>query len=482
MSNIENNDGSLHRELKSRHLTMIAIGGAIADGLFLATGGTLALGGSGGTLLAFIIVSVMVYFMITSLGEMAVNLPVSGSFQTYCSKYISPSFGFAIGWNYWFAWAICIAIELVASAIVMSYWFPNVAAWVWSLIFLAFVLVFNLFSAKIYGESEFWFAGVKVFAIIAFLIVGFLMIMGVVGNPPASGITNFTSGGLFPNGISGVIMCANIAIYAFLGTELIGITAGECEDPEKSIPKAIKTVFWRLALFYVLSIFVMAAILPWSDASVLVSPFTQVFKYAGIPYADTIMNIVVLTALLSSANSGLYASSRMLFAMAKEGKAPKILGRVNKRGIPVPALLVTLSMGLFAFLLKFMGADSVYIILVSASSLATIFAWIGISTSHYRFRVLFKRAGHSISELKFKALLYPFGPIFTFVVCAFGILSAYMNPTSRMTFYLGCGAFAIIWLIGVYLNKKGKIHTPTDDELLDQSMAACKVTKADESK
>jgi lysine-specific permease len=467
MSN--SNEGQLQRGLKSRHLVMIAIGGAIADGLFLSTGATLSIGGSGGALFAYLFIAFMVYFMITSLGEMATYLPVSGSFATYSTKYVKPSFGFAIGWNYWFCWAICIAICLVAAGIVMGYWFPNVPILVWCAVFFFIILAINLTSAKVYGESEYWMASIKVFAVIAFIITGFLMMFGVVGNPPSQGMSNFTSGGLFPNGLAGVVAVINIAIYSFVGTELIGIAAGESENPEKSIPKAVKTVFWRIVIFYVLSIFVLASILPWSDASVLVSPFTKVFNYAGIPYADSIMNIVVLTAILSSANSSLYAASRMLFAMSKEGKAPKIFGKTDKRGLPLNAILVTAVLGVLAVLLKFMGAGEAYLILVNIISLSIVFCWISIAVSHLGFRKWMKEKGLNVSDLKYKSILFPFGPILTIVVCLFGIFSAFVNPGSRITFLLGTPVFIASWLIGIYLERKGVLIKPSDEDLRSQA-------------
>ena len=463
------NDGQLKRGLKSRHLVMIAIGGAIADGLFLSTGATLSIGGSGGALLAYLFIAFMVYFMITSLGEMATYLPVSGSFATYSTKYVRPSFGFAVGWNYWFCWAICIAISLVAAGIVMSYWFPAVPILVWCAIFLVLILVINLTSAKVYGESEYWMASIKVFAIIAFIIIGFLMIFGVLGNPPSQGMSNFTSGGLFPNGIGGVVAVINIAIYSFVGTELLGIAAGESENPENSIPKAVKTVFWRIVIFYVLSIFILASILPWNDASVLVSPFTRVFNYAGIPYADSLMNIVVLTAILSSANSSLYAASRMLFAMAREGKAPKAFGKTDRRGLPILAILVTALLGVLAVLLKFMGAGQAYLVLVNIISLSIVFCWISIAVSHIGFRKWLKEKGLSVSELKYKSILFPFGPILTIGVCSFGIVAALINPGSRLTFLLGTPVFLASWLVGIYLEKKGRLQKPTDEELRTQA-------------
>ena len=469
---IENLDqNTLKRGLKSRHLVMIAIGGCIADGLFLATGNTLNVAGGFGAMIAYAVIGVMVYFMINSLGEMSVYLPVPGSFSTFSSKYVNPAFGFAVGWNYWFSWAIVIGIEMVVAAILMSYWFPTMPPLIWSILFLVVLLVINLLSARVYGETEYWFAGIKILAVLIFIVVGVLMVAGVVGNPPKTGLANFTAyGGLFPTGFIGVITCMFTAVYAFLGTELIGIASGETAEPEKNIPKAVKTVFWRILLFYIGAVFVMGALLPYKDASVLVSPFTVIFTYAGIPYADSIMNFVVLTAVLSCANSALYASSRMLYSIAREGRGPKIFMKTNKRGVPVPAVILTASLGGFAFLTNLMGIDRVYLLLVSASGLATIFSWFGISLSHYRFRGWLAKNDIPLERLQFKAKWYPFGPILTAFVCLCTLIGTIIDTNSRMTALVGIPIFIVLILVGLSLQKKGRLREMTEEELRNQSV------------
>lgn len=463
--------GQLNRTLKGRHLTMIAIGGSIGTGLFLATGYTVNRGGPGGAVLAYLVIAVMVYFLIMSLGEMATWLPVSGSFQTYSTKFVSPAFGFAVGWNYWFNWAVVIGIEIVAASIVMKFWFPAVPPFIWSIIFCVIIFSINIMSAKAYGETEYWFAGIKVIAVLAFLIVGAGMMLGFVGNEGAIGFKNFTQseGGLFPHGMLAVVAASFTAVFCFLGTELVGIAAGEGEKPEETIPKAVKTVFVRVVIFYIGATFVVAALIPWQQGSVDVSPFTLIFQRAGIPGAASIMNFVVLTSTLSCANSGLYASSRMVYAMAKEGKAPKIFAKTSSRGVPIYALLLTASMGLFSFLSKFMGASQVYLLLVSASGLATLFSWIGIALSHYKFRKWFIGQGHSVNELKFKAPFYPFGPVIAGGLCLIVIVAQFFDPTAKLTAWTGVPLFIIVWLYGKYKQNKGELTVPTEEELRAQS-------------
>ncbi len=425
------------RELKPRHVNMIAIGGSIGTGIFVALGSSLSQAGPGGTLVAYGVIGIMVYFLMTSLGEMATYLPVSGSFETYATRFVDPALGFALGWNYWYMSAATLASELVAAALVMKFWFPDSHAFFWWGIFWLLLLGLNLFSARMYGESEFWFAGIKVTTIIIFLVVGFFMIIGALGDHQV-GFENWTRGEApFVGGTGSILGIFMIAGYSFLGTEVVGITAGESENPEKNVPRAIKSVFWRILLFYVGSIVVVSFLIPYDDPNLLtsdleniaVSPFTLVFKRAGLTAAAGIMNAIILTSVLSCGNSMLYAGSRMLCALANEGKAPKSIGKITKKGVPLNALLVTAAIGLLAFLTSFAGEGEVYNWLINASGLVGFISWLGIAVSHYRFRKAMKAQNVPLSELKFKALGFPFGPIFSFVLC--------------MIVIIGQGSFAI---------------------------------------
>ncbi|MEG0661771.1 MAG: amino acid permease, partial [Anaerovoracaceae bacterium] len=436
------------------------------------TGYALNQAGPGGIVCAYLLVAVMIFFIIMSLGEMATYLPCAGSFQTYCSLYVSPSFGFSIGWCYWFSWAVTVGIEVVAASIIMKYWFPDVPSWIWSVLFIAVVVGLNLLSAKAYGEAEFWFASIKVFAVVSFLIVGVGMMLGVLGNEEAIGFTNFTDseGGLFPKGLGATLTVSFTAVFCFLGTEIVGIAAGEGENPEVTIPKAVKTVFIRIAIFYIGATFMVAALIPWAEGTVNVSPFTVAFAKIGIPAAATIMNMVVLTSTLSCANAGLYASSRMVFAMAKEGKAPKIFANANGRGVPVPALILTGCMGGAAFLSKFISPDKVYVLLVSASAITVLFAWIGICLSHYKFRKHLEKNGKGIGILKFKAPFFPVGPIVAGVLCIIVIIAQFFDDTARITALLGVPIFFILWFVGKRKEKKGSLWVPSEEAIRAQSL------------
>ncbi|MBC2216473.1 amino acid permease [Listeria welshimeri] len=466
--------GEIHRDLKTRHLSMIAIGGSIGTGLFLASGNAIHTAGPGGALVAYIAIGIMVYFLMTSLGEMATYMPVSGSFSTYASRFVDPAFGFALGWNYWFNWAITLAVDISTAAIIVQFWLPNTPAWLWSAIFLILIFGLNALSVKAYGESEYWFSIIKVATVIIFLIVGVLTIVGILGGE-AIGFSNFTTGDApFKGGFFAILGTFLIAGFSFQGTEMVGIAAGESATPEKSVPKAIKQVFWRILLFYIFAIFIIGMIIPYTNPNLLsadatdvaISPFTLVFEKAGLAFAASVMNAVILTSVLSAGNSGLYASTRMLWAMARDKKAPRFLGKVNRRGIPMAALIVTTIVGAMTFITTLTENGTViYTWLLSASGLTGFIAWVGIAISHYRFRKAFIKQGHNLNELKYKAKFFPFGPILALILCILVIVgqdyAAFLKPefTNPAWWqkigisYIGLPIFLIFWLTFKFTNK-----------------------------
>ncbi|HAC3259398.1 TPA_asm: amino acid permease [Listeria monocytogenes] len=479
--------GEIRRDLKTRHLSMIAIGGSIGTGLFLASGNAIHTAGPGGALVAYIAIGIMVYFLMTSLGEMATYMPVSGSFSTYASRFVDPAFGFALGWNYWFNWAITLAGDISTAAIIVQFWLPNTPAWLWSAIFLILIFGLNALSVKAYGESEYWFSIIKVATVIIFLIVGVLTIVGILGGE-VIGFSNFTAGDApFKGGFFAILGTFLIAGFSFQGTEMVGIAAGESATPETSVPKAIKQVFWRILLFYIFAIFIIGMIIPYTNPNLLsaeatdvaISPFTLVFEKAGLAFAASVMNAVILTSVLSAGNSGLYASTRMLWAMARDKKAPKFLGKVNRRGIPMAALIVTTIVGAMTFITTLTENGTViYTWLLSASGLTGFIAWVGIAISHYRFRKAFIKQGHDLSELKYKAKFFPFGPILALILCILVIVgqdyAAFLKPefTNPAWWqkigisYIGLPIFLVFWLSFKFTNKTKVI--PLEDCKFDQ--------------
>lgn len=481
----ESQNPELRRDLKARHLSMIAIGGAIGTGLFVASGATIAEAGPGGALLSYILIGVMVYFLMTSLGELSAAMPVSGSFSTYGAKYVEPGFGFALGWNYWYNWAITVAVDLVAAQLVIKYWFDTgpfgSPIWVWSAVFLAIIFVINYIEVKSFGETEFWFALIKVVTVIIFIITGILMLTGILKGGENAGWQNWVIGEApFKGGLSAMIGVTMVVGFSFQGTELIGIAAGESRDPARSIPRATRQVFWRILLFYILAILIISFIIPYTDPNLLrnevsnisVSPFTLVFQHAGLNLvinnvevlsAAAIMNAVVLTSVLSAGNSGMYASTRMLYALAKEGKAPKFFTYLSRNGVPRNALLATTLLAGLCFLTKIFGNEEVYLWLVNTSGMTGFIAWLGIAISHYRFRKGYVYQGNNINKLPYCSRFFPFGPLFAFGLCmiiALGqeyqaFLSNQINWYKIIATYIGIPLFLLIWW-GYKLIKKTK--------------------------
>lgn len=479
MSNTTNKETHLKRSLKARHMNMIALGGAIGTGLFVAGGEVVSTAGPGGALVAYGLIGVMVYFLMTSLGEMATYLPISGSFGTYATRYVDPAFGFALGWNYWFNWAITLAAEIVAGALIMKYWFPDVPAIVWSAIFLLLLFTLNYLSTRSFGESEYLFSSIKVITVFVFLFAGFLLIIGVGGDSP--GFTNWTVGEApFVGGWSSILAIFMVAGFSFQGTEFIGVAAGESEDPEKNVPKAINTIFWRILVFYIGAFIVIGFLIPYTDPNLLnssvenvaISPFTLVLDRFGFAFAASFINAIILTAVLSAGNSGLYASTRMLYALAKQGQAPKVFAKLNNRGVPVPALCLTAAFGLFAFLTSLIGEGTAYNWIVNISGMSGFIAWVGIAIAHYRFRRAFHAQNKDLSAIPFKAALFPFGPLLALVLCIFIICgqnyTAFMGETidwyGVSVAYIGLPVFFAVYL-GYKFTKKTKLVPLTEVNL-----------------
>ena len=454
---------TLRRELKARHLTMIAIGGSIGTGLFVASGATISAAGPGGALFSYILIGLMVYFLMTSLGEMAAYMPESGSFTLYSERFVDPAFGFAIGWNYWYNWAVTIAVELAAASIVMKFWLPEVPGVLWSGIFLALMFALNAISVKGFGESEYWFALIKVVTVIVFIITGVYMIFGLMHGQEAVGLTNFTSGDApFVGGLQAMVGVAMIAGFSFQGTELIGIAAAESENPKRNIPIAIRQVFWRILMFYILAIFVIGMLIPYNEPSLLqndasdinVSPFTLLFERAGFAAAASVMNAVILTAILSAGNSGMYASTRMLYTLAIQGKAPRLFARLSASGVPRNALYATTLVGALCFFTSIVRDSTLYTWLLNTSGMCGFIAWLGIAVSHYRFRKGFLAQGRSLDELPYRARWFPFGPLFAFTLCLIVVLgqnyeaffASHINWNGIIATYIGIPVYLAVWL------------------------------------
>lgn len=491
MSKNKSQNEGIQRGLKDRHISMIAIGGCIGTGLFMTSGGAIHSAGALGALIAYAIIGAMVFFLMTSLGEMATYLPVSGSFSTYATRFADPSLGFALGWNYWFNWVITVAADVTIAAQVIQYWSPmqSVPAWVWSCIFLVIIFALNSLSVRVYGESEYWFALIKVVTVIIFIVIGLLTIVGIMGGKFV-GFETFTKGsgpilgGNLGGSLLSILGVFLVAGFSFQGTELIGITAGESENPERAVPKAIKQVFWRILLFYILAIFIIGMLIPYDSSalmggenSISTSPFTLVFKNAGLAFAASFMNAVILTSVLSAGNSGMYASTRMLYSMSKDKLAFNSFSKTNKNGVPHISLIVTGIIVVVIFAVQHFSGDA-YEYIVAASGMTGFIAWVGIAVSHYRFRRAFDKQNYDKSKLKYTAKLFPFGPIFAGFLCIIVILGQDVDFIKTGDFdlnrfiitYMGIPVFLAFFIYHKVRYKTKKIPLEQVDLRQDVSM------------
>ncbi|KAF9438727.1 hypothetical protein BGZ76_005459 [Entomortierella beljakovae] len=471
--------------------------GTIGTGLFLASGSSIATAGPGFSLVAYCLVGSMVFCFMSSLGEMATYMPIAGSINAYATRFFDPALGFMLGWVYWFSWSVTLATELVASSVIISYWLPTTQCpgWVWAVVFIVILTSLNLTSVKAYGETEYWLSLIKVLAVIVFIIVGFLYIGGAIGEPilgapkPGPDIFNIDP---FHGGFMALFSIFLNAGFSFQGAELVGIAAGETKNPRKNVPRAIKQVFWRIILFYVLTILIIGMSIPWDDpdlansrGDVKSSPFTRVFVLTGINVGADIMNAVILVAVLSAGNSGLYASSRALHTLSQEGNAPKFFGKVNERGVPIYCVLATSLVGCLAFIVSLpqIGQGEAYNWLLSLASTTGFIAWLGIAFCHIRFRMAYKAQGRNLKDLPFVSRLYPFGPFYTIFIClvillgqgytAFApfnlksFLSAYVTLPFIFFLYFGkkfISKTKILKLVDVDLDTGRSYIDPVDDE------------------
>ena len=439
----------LERKMESRHLTMISLGGVIGTGLFVSSGYTIHQAGPLGAILAYAVGSVLVYCVMVSLGELSVAMPYAGSFHMYAKRFIGPGTAFVIAVLYWLNWAVALASEFTAAGLLMQRWFPDSPAWVWSAVFIAVVFALNILSVRLYGEAEFWFASIKVFAIVAFILIGLLAIFGAIpiaGYSHAPLFGNFTANGWFPNGFAPVFSTLLTVVFAFSGTEVVGVAAGETKDPSKAIPKAVHTTVLRLAIFFIGSIGVMAALIPWHKAGVETSPFVLVFQSIGMPFAGDVMNFVVLTAVLSAANSGLYVCSRMVWSLAKERLIPARFAKTNFHGVPVWAVLFSMAGSLLALLSSVVAASTVYLVLVAVSGLATLVVWFSVCVCHIRFRREWRRDGHTPDELGYRAPGFPVLPWAAIVMCIGALVLVAFDDTQRSTLYYMVPFVALCYL------------------------------------
>ncbi|MBO4402001.1 MAG: amino acid permease [Selenomonadaceae bacterium] len=394
----------LNRGLKNRHLQMIALGTAVGTGLFYGSTSTIAMAGPA-VALSYLIDGIIIFLIVRMLGEMSVEEPVSGSFSHYAAKYWGRFAGFLVGWNYWFVYVVMSMAELTAVSIYLAYWFPDLPQWIGTLVCLVIITAINLITVSAYGEIEFWLALIKISAIIFMIVLGSYLIFTDGRAFPENFSNLWVNGGFFPNGVEGMIMAMVPVLFSFGGIELIGITAGEAENPDKTIPRAINQVIYRILIFYVGTMVVLMTLWPWNEVGTEASPFVQIFDNVGVKAAANILNFVVLTAAVSVYNSAIYSESRMLFGMAENSNAPKFLAKLSARKVPVNGILVSSGITLLAVFLNYFFPGEVFMYLLAIVTGAIVVTWTIIVITHLKFREHCKAAG---IVPKFKALGFPF--------------------------------------------------------------------------
>ncbi|MER6523656.1 amino acid permease [Streptomyces sp. NPDC001508] len=424
-------ESGLKAGLKNRHLSMIAIGGVIGAGLFVGSGSGIAAAGPG-ILISYGLVGVLVVLVMRMLGEMAAANPTSGSFSAYADRALGRWAGFTIGWLYWFFWVVVLAVEATAGATILSGWIPAVPQWGWALIVMIVLTASNLASVSSYGEFEFWFAGIKVVAIVAFIALGALAIFGLLpgSDHPVTGFSNLTAhGGFLPHGPGAILTGVLMVVFSFMGSEIVTLAAGESEDPQGAVTKATKSVIWRIAVFYLGSILIVVSLLRWDDPAILKDgSYVAALSSIGIPHAAQIMNAIVLTSVLSCLNSGLYTASRMAFSLGRRSDAPAGFGLTTARGVPQTAILASVVFGFVAVAFNYLWPDTLFQFLLNSSGAIALFVWLVICFSQLRMRRIVQR--EAPENLIVKMWLYPYLTWVTIALITF-VLGYMLTDTSE---------------------------------------------------
>jgi L-asparagine transporter-like permease len=433
----------LHRGLEERHIQLIALGGAIGVGLFLGAGAAIKTAGPS-LILVYFLAGIIMFYIMRALGEVTVAYPVSGTFSAHSNIFLGPLTGYITGWTYWFMWVVTCMAEITAVGVYVSYWLPEVPQWIPALCALIVMASVNLISVRAFGEFEFWFALIKVVTILAMIVAGSAMIVfGLANQGVAIGISNLWShGGFFPYGLEGMAMASIMVMFSYLGIELIGVTAGEAKNPEKSLPAAIDKVFWRILIFYVGSLFVIMSLYPWNQIGTMGSPFVLTFNKLGIRAAAGIINFVVLTAALSSCNSGLFSTGRMLYNLALQEKAPAMFKTLSPRQVPVKGILVSAGFLLIGVVLNYLVPAQVFVYVTSVATFGALWIWAIILIIQMKYRE--SLTTEQIAQIKYPM---PFSPISNWVSLAFlafvGI-AMFFNADTRVALYIAPIWFGLI--------------------------------------
>ncbi|MGI8522756.1 MAG: amino acid permease [Nocardioides sp.] len=469
-------EGTLRRELKSRQLTMIGIGGAIGTGLFL--GSTFAVSQAGpAVIVAYTLCGLVSLVIAYALAEMVVVHPTAGAFGAIAHAYLGGGAGFVLRWTYWAVQAIAIGGEMIAAGIYVKYWWPEIPLWLPVLAFSVLVLGVNTMAVKMFGEFEYWFAMIKVTAISLFILLGIVLIVFGLPDRDATGVGNLTNhGGFLPNGMSGLATAMVFVLFSYIGTEVVSVTAAESENPARDIPRAARAMILRLALFYILSILVVVTIVPWTvtagGGDLTASPFVKVFDSAGIPAAATVMNFVVLTAALSSANTNLYLTTRMLHSLAAHRLAPAWTGRLSSAGVPRAALLLSGSGMLVAIILSWNQNSQAYLVLFGISVFGALVVWILILLTHMALRA--KRAKLGLPPSSFRMWGAPVTPALVIVFLAAVLFSTTRIDGLDPAWKFGLPFFAVVIVSYLVIRRTdGGRHLHAEHNVLTTELNQC---------
>lgn len=445
----------LERGLEARHIEMIALGGTIGVGLFMGSATSIKWAGPS-VLLAYAIAGIFLFFIMRSMGEMLYLDPTTGSFVTFAHKYISPLAGFITAWSYWFAWVTIGMAEVTAVGMYMKFWFPSLQQWIPGLFMIILIAAANLISVKFYGEFEFWFALIKVVTIIAMILIGIGLIFFGLGNQGKPiGFSNlYSHGGFFPGGLKGFLFAIPLVVAAYQGVEMIGITAGEAKNPQKTLTKAIGNIIYRILIFYIGAILIIVTLFPWNELGTLGSPFVLTFSRIGIASAAGIINFVVITAAFSGCNSGIYSSARMLYSLAADNQAPKTLAKVSKTGLPTNSIIVTVGCLIFGVILNYIAPEKLFVYIYSASILPAMIPWFVLLLSQPKFR---KANASAMNSHPFKTPMSPYSNYLTIAFLFAVLFGMWINTDTRISLIVGIVFIAIVF-VSYYLFKIGKLE------------------------
>lgn len=451
---MQGNNQGFRRIMKNRHLMMIAFGGVIGTGLFVATGENLHHAGALGTLLSYCIGAIIVYTVMLSLGELSSAFPHTASFGEYAHNFISPSIGYIVTWLYWLTWVVALGGEFTAVGLLMQKWFPNSPVWVWASIFGIIIFALNIFTVRIFAEGEFILSFIKVVAVAIFLILGRGVIVYHIFKD-GIGLTfiNYYSDGWFPNGMGAILMTILAVNFAFSGTEVIGVAVGETKNPQEAMPKAINATLWRLVVFFIGTVFIISTLLPYDDAKTSASPFVAVLDKIGIPFAGDIMNFIIIIAIFSVSNSALYASSRMLWSLGNQKKIPAFFGKVNSRGIPINAVIFSMLGGLSALGSLIFSPELVFATLIGMSGFTSLLTWMSVSLAQYNFRKKINKQEEA--KLPYKTPFMPYTPIIALVLMTLSIIGCCFDKMQQVPI-IATLVFILICYLGYVLQNRLK--------------------------